>query len=157
MAGPRFKNHLKWLFSHFMQVPGTAQSIRKRPRTSLCSFSGTVLWSQQTVRLSCWSSMFNGIRPEPTNKPFNSAYLQIKFLICRKIHSNTFWLDETFLVDHKSPWCFREKDFLKTKKSEWDFQLGTLRQAHHVKIKVALEKSLRLHTRRGPAAAAEAV
>ena len=52
--------------------------------------SGTVLWPQQTVRSSCWSSMFNGIRPEPTNKRFNSAHLQIKFLVCRKIHSNTF-------------------------------------------------------------------
>ena len=34
--------------------------------------------------------MFNGIRLEPTNKRFNSAYLPIKYLISRKIHSNTF-------------------------------------------------------------------
>ena len=53
-------------------------------------FPLTLLWPQQTVWLSCWSSMFNGVRPEPTNKRFNSAYLQIKFLICRKTHSNTF-------------------------------------------------------------------
>ena len=56
----------------------------------------TSVWPQQTVRLSCWSSMFNGIRPEPTNKRFNSAYLQIWYLISRKIHSITFWLDKTF-------------------------------------------------------------
>ena len=42
------------------------------------------------------SSVFNGIRPEPTNERFNSAYLQIKYFICRQIHSNAFWLDETF-------------------------------------------------------------
>ena len=47
----------------------------------LYSLLGTVLWPQQTVRSSCWSSMFNGSRPEPTNKRLNSAYLQIKFLI----------------------------------------------------------------------------
>ena len=50
----------------------------------------TILWLQQAVRSSCSSSMFNGIRLEPTNKRFNSAYLQNKYLICRKIHSNTF-------------------------------------------------------------------
>jgi hypothetical protein len=49
----------------------------------------TILWPQQTVRSSCGSSMFNGIGPEPTYKRFNSAYLQKKFLICRKIPSNT--------------------------------------------------------------------
>jgi hypothetical protein len=37
----------------------------------------TTVWLQQTVRSSCWSSMFNGIRPKPTNKRFNSAYLQM--------------------------------------------------------------------------------
>ena len=26
----------------------------------------TIVWPQQTVRSSCWSSMFNVIRPEPT-------------------------------------------------------------------------------------------
>ena len=36
----------------------------------------TTVWLQQTMRSSCWSSMFNGIRPEPTYKRFNSAYLQ---------------------------------------------------------------------------------
>ena len=50
----------------------------------------TILWLQQTVRSSCSTSMLNGIRLEPTNKRFNSAYLKIKFLISRKIHSNTF-------------------------------------------------------------------
>ena len=49
----------------------------------------TILWPQQTVRSSCWSLMFNGIRPQPTHKRLNSAYVQHKFLICRKIHSDT--------------------------------------------------------------------
>ena len=40
----------------------------------------TTVWLQHTVRSSCWSSMFNGIWPKPTNKRFNSAYLQIKYL-----------------------------------------------------------------------------
>ena len=84
----------------------------------------TILWAQQTVRSSCWSSMINVIRPVSTNKRFNSAYLQIKYL--RKIHSNTFWLDKIFPVDHKSPWCCRQKDFLKTRKSGSDFLLGTI-------------------------------
>ena len=64
------------------------------------------------------------IGPVPTNKWFKSAYLQIKYLIPRKIHSNTFWLEKLFPVDHKSPWCLRNKR-LKKKKWEWDFQLGT--------------------------------
>ena len=56
----------------------------------------TILWLQQTARLSCWSSMVKGIWPVPTNKWFNSAYLENKFLISGKKYSNTFWLDETF-------------------------------------------------------------
>ena len=40
------KNHLHWLFSHFMQVPGTAQSIWMWPRTSLFSLSGLSLLSR---------------------------------------------------------------------------------------------------------------
>ena len=28
----------------------------------------TILWAQLTVRLSCWSSMFNVMRPKPTDK-----------------------------------------------------------------------------------------
>ena len=34
--------------------------------------------------------LFKEIRPQLTNKWFNSAYLQVKYLICRKIHSNIF-------------------------------------------------------------------
>ena len=47
---------------------------------SKSSSVATILWPRQTVRSSCWSPMFNGIRPEPTNKRFNSEYLQIIFL-----------------------------------------------------------------------------
>ena len=85
----------------------------------------TTVWLQQTVRSSCWSSMFNGIWPEPTNKPFNSAYLQIKYLILRKIHSNTIWLDKTLSCRSQVTMMFQKKRFFENKKSEWDFQLGT--------------------------------
>ena len=97
------------------------------------------------MRSSCSSSMFKGIRLEPTNKQFNSAYLQIKYLISRKLHNNTLF---TF---------FRKKDFLKTKKSEWDFWLDPPAKPAKQKKKVALEKLLSLHTRGSPAAAEEAV
>ena len=41
---------------------------------------------------------------QPTQKWFNSAYLQNKFRICIKIASNTLGLDAIFFpVDHKSP------------------------------------------------------
>jgi hypothetical protein len=102
--------------------------------------------------------MFNGIRPQPTNKWFNSAHLQNKFLICRKTPSNTFGLDKLDFVDHKSPCCFRKKDFLKTKISDRDFPLGTpLPSPPSKKKQVALEKSLILLTCGGPAAATEGV
>ena len=44
----------------------------------------TILWLQQTVRLSCSSSMYNGIKLEPPKKRFNSAYLQIKYFFVEK-------------------------------------------------------------------------
>ena len=102
--------------------------------------------------------MLNGIRPEPTPKRFNSAYLQKKILICKKkfpviLFDNT----KLFLADHKSQCCLRKKDLLKTKILQSNFQLGTPRQARRAKKQVALENSLRLHTRRGLAAPAEAV
>ena len=76
------------IWDHFfpLLVPKDYESLK------MLDIRRTALWPQQTVRSSCWSSMFNVIRPEPTNKQFNSAYLKIKYLI----HSNTFWLDETF-------------------------------------------------------------
>ena len=50
------------------------------------------------------------------------------------------------------------KKKLKAKKSERDFQLGTPPPSPPSKKKqLALDKSLRLHTRGGPAAAAKAV
>ena len=75
----------------------------------------TILWPQQTVRSSCWSWMFNVIRPEPTDKRFNSAYLQIKFLFSRKFHSNTFWLHKIFFCWSQVIMMFKKK--LKTKKN----------------------------------------
>ena len=35
----------------------------------------TIVWPQQTVRLSCWSSQRMVISLQPTHKRFNSAYL----------------------------------------------------------------------------------
>ena len=37
------KDNLKWLFSYLISVPGTAQSIQTKPRTSLCSLPGLYL------------------------------------------------------------------------------------------------------------------
>ena len=115
-----------------------------------------ILWLQETVQSSCWSSMFNGIWPVPTKKQFNSAYFQNKVLISRKIHRNIFWLEILFLhVDHKSPWCCR-KNFFFNKKIGIRFSIGDPPpQARQVKK--ARKKSLRLHTRGSPAVAAEAV
>ena len=47
---------------------------------SLCK----VLWPQQKVRSSCWSSMFNGIRPEPTNNGFIPNTFKLDFLFVEK-------------------------------------------------------------------------
>ena len=76
----------------------------------------TILWLQQTVRSSCSSSMFNGIRLEPTNKRFNLPYLQIKYLISRKIHSDTFWPDKTFFCWSQVTMMFLKKRFFENKK-----------------------------------------
>ena len=94
-----------------------------------CNLGGqapsTTVWLQQTVRSSCWSLMFNGIWPDPTNKRFNSAYLQIKYLIFRKIQSNTLLLDKTFLCSSQVTMMFQNKISFEKKKSEGDFQLAT--------------------------------
>ena len=41
-----FQNCLKWIFIHFIQVPGHAHSIQTGPGTSLCSCSGLSLPSR---------------------------------------------------------------------------------------------------------------
>ena len=108
------KNFWIWLKPHpptFYQKNPTILIYKKCLKTFCLHF--TTVWLRQTVRSSCLSSMFNGIWPEPTNKRFNSAYLQIRVRFS--------------IVDFPA----------KQKK------------------KVALKKSLRLHTRGGPAAAAE--
>ena len=109
--------------------------------TLLTGLHYTIVWPQQTVQLSCWSSMFNGIRPEATCKRFNSAYLQNEFLICRKnfqqylLTSRNFFL---LIISHHV--VLEKKGFLKTKKSESDFQLGTHPPSRPSKKKqVALE------------------
>ena len=78
---------------------------------------------------------------------------KLNMLFLEKIHSNTFWLDKTF-----SCWSQVTMMFLKTKKIEFDFQLGTPpAKPAKQKKQIALEKLLRLYTRESPAAAAEAV
>ena len=59
-------------------------------------WSNTIVWPQQTVRSSCWTSHRMGISLRPTHKRFNSAYLQSLFHICRKFSINTLGLDKTF-------------------------------------------------------------
>ena len=78
--------------------------------------------------------MFNGIWPERTNKRFNSAYLQYKFLICRKIPSNTFWLYKTCSCWSQFNLMFKKKDFKKIQK-KWSQILnwGLPRQARQAK------------------------
>ena len=56
----------------------------------------TFVWVQQTVRSSYWSCHRKGISLEPTNKRFNSAYLQNEFVISRIFLSDTFGLSATF-------------------------------------------------------------
>ena len=45
-------------------------------------------------------SMFNGIRLEPTNKRFNSAYLQIRYFFKEKFTVIHFDYTKLFSVDH---------------------------------------------------------
>ena len=128
MVGCRF------LFS----ISSSLSSKRRRKiglTLNCCSASPTVLLPQQTMRSSCWSSMFNEIRLEPTNKRCNSVYLQLNFLFVEKFTVIPFEYMKLFPVDHKSPWCFRKQYFLKTKKLERDFELGDPRQARKAKKK----------------------
>ena len=85
--------------------------------------------------------MFNGIWPKPTNKRLNSAYLQIKYLISRIIHSNTFWLDKTFIFSLQVTMMFQKKRFFKNKKkirvrfSIVDFTAKPAKQKKQVALK----------------------
>ena len=95
--------------------------------------------------------MFNGIWPKPTNKLFNSAYLQIKYLISRKIHSNTRQNFYLFITSHHD--VSEKKIFQKQKNQSEIFPAKPAEQ----KKQVAPKNSLRLHTRGTPAAASERV
>ena len=102
--------------------------------------------------------MFNGIWPKPTNKRFNSAYLQIKYLISNKIHTNTFRLDKTFIFSSQVTVMFQKKRFFKNKKIRVRFSIVDFPAKPAIKKKqLALKKLLRLHTCGTPAAAAEQV
>ena len=102
--------------------------------------------------------MCNGIWPKPTNKRFNLAYHQIKYLIFRNIHSNTFWLDKTFIFSSQVTMMFQKKRFSKNKKIRVRFSIMDFpTKPDKQKKQVALKKLLRLHTRRAAAAAAERV
>ena len=87
------------------------------------------------MRLSCWSSMFNEIWPEPTNKRFNSAYLKIKYLISKKNSQLYIVTRQNFFLLITSHHDGLQKLICwKPKKMAWDFHLGTPhRQAHQAK------------------------
>ena len=96
---------------------------------------------------------------ELDDKQFNSAYLQYKFLICRKVPTNAFWLDKTYSCWSQVNMLFEKKRFIKKKKNQNQIFIWGPPPAKPAKQKkkVALENSLRLHTCGGPAAATEAV
>ena len=100
-----------------------------------------------------------GFGPNPLINGLLQHTFKLNILFLEKFTVIHFDQTKLFPINWKSPWCFRKKDFSKTKtKSEWDFQLGTsLPSPPSKKKQVALEKLLRLHTRGGPAAAAEQV
>ena len=105
--------------------PGQSKPIRAI-KAILTNLNQSKIWKNSKIgsTITLWVSQpfppnfqnINGIRPEPTNKRFNSAYLEIKYLISRKIHSFTFWLDKTFSCWSQVTMMFKQKDFLKTKK-----------------------------------------
>ena len=88
---------------------------------------------------------------ELDDKQFNSAYLQYKFLICRKVPTNAFWLDKTYSCWSQVNMLFEKKRFIKKKKkSESDFHLGTPpRQARQAKKTSSSGKFIEVtHSRR---------
>ena len=68
----------------------------------------------------------NGNLVQPTQKPLYSAYLLNEYCIFRKISSNTLGLGANFPVHHKSQWCFKKRNMLKTKKIRVIFSIGDL-------------------------------
>ena len=52
---------------------------------SKSSTVATILWPQQTVRSSCWSSMFNGIRPGPLINGLIQNTFKLYFLFLEKL------------------------------------------------------------------------
>ena len=61
---------------------------------------------------------------EPSKKRFNSAYLQILYLISIKLHSNTFWLYKNFFLLIKSHHDVLEKRCFENKKNGVRFSIG---------------------------------
>ena len=65
-----------------------------KQKTKGTHFSGTLLKAvppQQTVRSTCCSSMFNGIRPEPNNKQFIQHTLKLNILCVEKFTVRYFY------------------------------------------------------------------
>ena len=97
-----------------------------------------------------------GFGPNPLINGLILHTFKLNKFFSRKIHSNTFWLDKTFIFSSQVTMMFQKKRFFKNKKirvrfSIVDFPAKPAKQ----KKQVALKKSLRLHTRGTPAAAAE--
>ena len=97
-----------------------------------------------------------GFGPNPQINGLIQLTFKLSILFFRKIHSNTFWLDKTFIFSSQVTMLFQIFFFFWKQKNQTEiFNWGLSCQARQAKKQVALEKSLRLHTRGGPAAAAE--
>ena len=103
-----------------------------------------------------WCSM--GFGPNQLINGLIQHTFKLNIFFFSKIHSNTFWLDKTFIFSSQVTMMFQKKRCFENKKirvrfSNVDFPAKPAKQ----KKQVALKKSLRVHTRGAPAAAAERV
>ena len=84
----------------------------------------------------------------PNPKWFKSPLTQNQFLILLRFSSDNWCLGATFSNQPQVSSMFPPKKLLKTNKSVWNFQLWTeMPRTPHKKKQVAIESSLRLHTR----------
>ena len=96
----------------------------------------TIVWPQQTVRSSCWSSHRMGISLQPTHKRFNSAYLQNEFVIRRKFKWYLWTIRNFFLLIKSHHDVLIKEIHLKQKNRTQIFNYGPARQARQ-KIKMS--------------------
>ena len=102
------------------------------------------------MQLSCWSSMV-GLGRNPLLNDLIQQTFKLNFFFVEKFTVIPFDETKLFLDDHNSPRCFRFF-FIENKKMEWDFQLGTPRQAKKTSSSwkiIEVTHSLRSHCGRG--------